>query len=247
MLKYIILGIVQGLTEFLPVSSSGHLVILQKVFGLSGQEIAVTVAMHLGTAIATTIFFFKDILAALKDKRLILFIIIVTAVTGVIGLGAKDFFESLFSSVVPVALALFVTAMILFLTKKVATAKRAGYNIKDALFLGLAQGVAIIPGISRSGITISALLFRKIDRETSFKLSFLVSLPAIFGAALLEARKITSLESAGLMNLAAGFIASLLTGIIALSILRFMVKKAKLHYFGYYCIIIAVITLLFIR
>jgi len=244
MLKYILLGFIQGVTEFLPVSSSGHLVILQRVLGVGGEEIALSVILHLGTLFAVIIFFFKDILKLLGNIKSLLLIAIVTIITGTIGIVGKDFFEGLFSSLKPVVLALVVTGIILLLTKRFMDAKRNSLNIKDAFFLGLAQGLAIIPGISRSGITISTLLFRKIDRETSFKFSFLASIPVILGAALLEAKKIDFALQFNLLNFAAGFMSSFLTGLFALWVLKLVLQKAKLHYFGYYCIVVAIATFL---
>lgn len=246
MFKYIILGIVQGLTEFLPVSSSGHLVIMQKVLGVTEQGMAVSIVLHLGTSLALVIFFFKDILNLLWNKRLLAYIIVVTLVTGTIGISGKDFFEKLFNSPKLVAMALILTGIILILTKKFIEAKRSVLNIKDAFILGLTQGFAIIPGISRSGITISTLLFRGIDRQTSFRFAFLASIPAVFGAAILEAKDI-SLAFMDTKSLIIGFVFSLLTGILSLNLLKIVLKKAKLYYFGYYCIIIAVITLLFVK
>lgn len=247
MAKYILLGIVQGLTEFLPVSSSGHLVVMQKVFGLSGQELALTVLLHLGTLLALFIFFFKDILEAFRNFQLLLFILIVTIITGIIGILGKDFFESLFSSTISVGMGLFVTGLVLILTKRSRGSKRDILDITDAIVLGFAQSIAIIPGISRSGITISALIFRKIDRETCFKFSFLASLPAILGAAILEAREINSALQASQFNLVIGITFSFLSGLIALWVLKKAVVSAKFHYFGYYCMVAAVITLLFIK
>ncbi len=247
MLKYIILGIIQGITEFFPVSSSGHLVIMQKLLGVTEQVVAVSIVLHLGTTLALVIFFFKDILNLLRSIRLISYIIIVTLVTGIIGVSGKGFFERLFYSPRLVAMALIVTGIILILTKKSMEAKRNVLNTKDAFILGLTQGFAIIPGISRSGITISTLLFRGIDRETCFRFSFIASIPAVLGAAILEAKDISLACNIDFKNLIAGFIVSLLTGILALRILKIIFGKAKLHYFGYYCIIIAVITLLFIK
>ena len=247
MLKYIILGIIQGLTEFLPVSSSGHLIIAQKLLGVAEQAVVVSVVLHLGTALAMVIFFFKDILNLLWNKRSLVYIIVVTLVTGTIGILGKDFFEGLFNSPRLVAISLIFTGIILILTKNFMQAKRNVLNIKDAFVLGLAQGVAIIPGISRSGITISTLLFKGLDRETSFKFAFLASIPAVFGAAILEAKEIGLACNPVSGNLIIGFMVSLLTGILSLKILKIILDKAKLHYFGYYCIIIAVITLLSIR
>ena len=163
-----------------------------------------------------------------------------------IGITGKDFFEGLFGSPKLVALALIFTGIILILTKKFMDAKSEVLDIKDALILGLAQGFAIIPGISRSGITISTLLFRKVERKTSFRFSFLASIPAILGAAILKAKDIGLLPSADLKNFIWGFFFSFITGIFSLWLLKGIIEKAKLYYFGYYCIFIAVITLLFI-
>ena len=172
MLKYVLLGIIQGITEFLPVSSSAHLLILQRIMGMGGNEITLSIILHLGTAFALLIFFLKDIIRLLRNLKLLLLIILVTIITGIIGILGKDFFEGLFSSVKLVATALIFTGIILILTKRFMFSKRDNLNIKDAFVLGVTQAIAIIPGISRSGITISTLLFRKIDRELSFKFSF---------------------------------------------------------------------------
>lgn len=247
MLKYIFLGIVQGLTEFLPVSSSGHLVILQNILGIKEGGLALSVILHLGTAFALIIFFFKDILRLLRNIKLLSLILIVSIITGLIGILGKDFFESLFSAPRRVAIALIITGVILIVTKKFMDAKRNNLTIKDALVLGFTQAIAIIPGISRSGITISTLLFRKIDIDTSFKFSFLASIPVIFGAALLEAKKIKFALNTGTVNFFAGFMSSLLGGLIALWLVKIIISRAKLYYFGFYCIFVAVITLLFIK
>lgn len=247
MLKYILLGVIQGLTEFLPVSSSGHLVILQKLLGLSGQEVVLSVVLHLGTFFAIIIFFFKDILNTLGNRKLLFLILVVTVITGVIGVAAKGFFESLFSAIRPVGFALFITGIVLILTRRALSASRKALNFKDAVILGLTQAVAIIPGISRSGVTISTLLFRRIDREASFKFSFLVCLPAILGATLLEAKAINLALKGNALNFGAGFLASLITGLFALKLLKLVIDKAKLYYFGYYCIGLAIIILLFVK
>ncbi|MFA4842394.1 MAG: undecaprenyl-diphosphate phosphatase, partial [Candidatus Omnitrophota bacterium] len=190
MIKYIILGIVQGLTEFFPVSSSGHLAILLRAFGISSGQVAISVILHLGTLLALCIFFFKEILGLYRRPKTLLLIFIVTCITGIIGISGKGFFEELFSNPKFVAFSWIVTGVILILTGKFTQAKRHTVNTKDALILGATQGIAIIPGISRSGITISTLLFRGLDRETSFRFSFLASIPAIVGAAMVEAKDI---------------------------------------------------------
>lgn len=246
MLKYILLGIVQGLTEFFPVSSSAHLVIIENLLGIKSEVIALTVTLHLGTVLALAVFFFKDIIAALRNFKSAALIIVVTLITGTIGVLGKDFFEETFSSLRLIGLALIVTGVMLFITKKFMEGKRSEPTFKDAVILGLTQAIAIMPGISRSGTTVSTLLFRKLDRETAFRFSFLVSIPVILGAALMEARKIESGLNAHFLNYAAGFAASFLSGLLALYILKVVLGKAKLYYFGYYCIIVGIITFLFL-
>ncbi|MCM8780255.1 MAG: undecaprenyl-diphosphate phosphatase [Candidatus Omnitrophica bacterium] len=245
MIKYILLGIVQGLTEFLPVSSSGHLVILQNIMGLRGKELATITFLHLATALALVIFFAKDIIKALRDLRLIIFIIIVTFITGVIAITGKDFFEQLFSSVKVVSVSIIVTGIILiFASWLKQDDKQAG--AKDAVILGFVQGLAIIPGISRSGTTITTLLFRGLSRQNAFRLSFLAAIPVIIAASLLELKDLTSLE-ADKINLSAGFIASFISGLFALFFLQRVVKAGKLNYFGFYCLLVGIISLVFLK
>ncbi|MBU3958544.1 MAG: undecaprenyl-diphosphate phosphatase [Candidatus Omnitrophica bacterium] len=247
MLKYILLGIIQGTTEFLPVSSSGHLVILQNLFGITGNEIAVSIILHLATTLALIVFFFKDIVGLLRNLRLLVLILTVTVITGGIGILGKDFFEKLFHLPKFIAGTLVITGIILILSRRFMQGRRNTLTLKDAFLLGLSQGFAIIPGISRSGITLCALLFRKMDRESSFRLSFLASIPVVLGAAILEAREIDfalGLESGKLIL---AFMVAFLVGIISLRILKIILEKAKLHYFGYYCIFMGIILFLFMR
>ncbi len=247
MLNYIILGIIQGLAEFLPVSSSAHLVIMQRVLGLGGEEVVLSVVLHLGTTLALIIFFFHEILKLSRDRKMLSYIIIVTAITGIIGLSGKDFFEKLFTQPRLATFSLIVTGIILLSTKKFLQGRRDVLNIKDVFTLGLTQGIAIIPGISRSGITVSTLLFRGIDRETAFRFSFIAAIPAVFGAVLLEGKDICHIPSTDIANLFIGFIFSFATGILSLFALRLVLHRAKLHYFGYYCIFAAVTALLFVK
>jgi len=247
MFKYILLGIIQGVTEFFPVSSSAHLVIIGKVIGLAGEEVALSVVLHLGTALALFIFFFKDILMMLRNPRMLSLLTLVTLVTAVIAFCGKSFFESLFRLSLVAALALGVTGVVLIMVKKYEASRRKTFNLKDALVLGLAQGLAIIPGISRSGITISTLLYRGLDKEEALKLSFIASIPAVLGAALLEAREIGFALQGEMINLIIGFIFSFGTGILSLKLLRVILGKAKFHYFGYYCLLVSILALLLVR
>lgn len=235
------------MTEFLPVSSSGHLVILSKVFGISSGQLATSIILHLGTLMALCIFFFKDILRLLRHPRGLWLIFIVTFIKGIIGISGKGFFEELFSLPKFVALSWIVTGIILILASKFMQAKRHSVSIKDAVILGITQGIAIIPGVSRSGVTISTLLFRGVDRETSFHFSFLASIPAILGATIVEANDINFVFQGEPSYLIVGFFFSLLFGLVALGILHTVIRRAKLHYFGYYCFLIALVTLLFIK
>lgn len=244
MLKYIFLGIVQGLTEFFPVSSSGHLVILQKLLAMSPDTVAVAVVLHLGTCLSLLVFFFKDILKLLRDIKQILLILVVTLITGAIGVTGKHFFQGLFQSTQAVGIALLITGIILLLIKKFQSGERKTVKLKDAVILGATQGLAIAPGISRSGITISTLLFRKFERRTSFNFSFLAAIPAIFGAALLEAKDISLAINPGLL---AGAIFSFIFGLAALWLLRRLMLRAKLHYFAVYCMIVGILTLIFLK
>ncbi|MBU2035108.1 MAG: undecaprenyl-diphosphate phosphatase [Candidatus Omnitrophica bacterium] len=246
MIKYIILGITQGLTEFLPVSSSGHLVIMQRILGLPGEELVLSVVLHLGTVLAILVFLYKDIIKLFRNFKLVLLILLVTVITGAIGISGKDFFKSLFSGPEYSVLGLLATGIILILTKKIRGHGREDLNFKDALILGFTQAIAIIPGISRSGITISTLLFRGLSPDVVFRFSFLASIPVILGAALLEVKDISLSFQGHVSNLIAGFIFSFLAGIIALLLLRRIILNAKFHYFGYYCIIVALLILLFI-
>jgi len=247
MLSYIILGIIQGLTEFLPVSSSAHLILAQRLLGITEEALAISVILHLGTLFALVIFFFRDIFELLVDKRTLFFVAVVTIITGAVAILGQDFFEKAFSSIKLVGLSLIITGAILILTNIFMQAKRSNLNFKDALLLGAVQGIAIIPGISRSGVTISTLLLRGVKRQAAFRISFLAAIPAICGAFILETKKIGYIFQAASGKLILGFIFSLLSGIFSLRLLKLVLERSRLHYFGYYCILVGVITVIFLR
>jgi len=247
MLNYIFLGIIQGFTEFLPVSSSGHLVLAQHLMGISKDVVALDVILHLGTVFALVIFFFKDILNLLRDKKTLFLLFLVTTITGLIGISGKKFFEDLFTSPKAVGIALIFTGIVLLITKKFKKGEKPALTVKDGLILGVTQGLAIVPGISRSGMTVSTLIFRKISRQECFRFSFLAAIPVILAAALLEVKHIDSAIHNNFNDLHAGFFASMICGLIALPLLRLILRKDKLYYFGYYCIIVAVLSLVFIK
>lgn len=247
MIELIILGIVQGFTEFLPVSSSGHLAVLQKLFGLSGQAVEVSIILHLGTLFAVMVFFFKDCLNALRSARVLGYIAVVTLITGSIGVFGKDFFEGLFMSSKAVSIGWIASGIMLLMTARFLKGSRSSMGLKDALILGVTQGIAIIPGVSRSGTTISTLLFRGIDKMSAFSFSFLISIPAILGATLLEAKDIGFALKGDPAGLAAGFTVSFISGIAALFLLKRMIAQKYFHVFGYYCVLIGTLTFIFLK
>ena len=236
MLEYILLGIVQGITEWLPVSSSGHLVIFQELFNIKAN-LFYDIWLHLGTLIVLVFFFYKDIINI--SRKWILYIIIGSLITGAIGLVFYDILKSFFSNLLVVGLGLIFTGIILFLTKNY-NGKRE-LNKIDSILIGLSQAIAIIPGVSRSGATISTGLLRDINKEKAFKFSFLLSIPSILGALLYEGRNISFNIS---IEHIVGLLASVIVGYLSLKILFKIVRKRKMHYFSYYCWIAGIIIIL---
>ncbi|MFH1347475.1 MAG: undecaprenyl-diphosphate phosphatase, partial [Candidatus Margulisiibacteriota bacterium] len=235
-MKYLLLGIIQGLTEFLPVSSSGHLVIFQTLFKMP-DSIAFDVIVHLATGLAVVVYFWKDIIRLFTSERKMLWLIAVgTVFTGILGLGFKDFFESLFSSVVAVGGFLILTGIIIILGEWIGKGKRGlkEMNVWDAVIVGLAQGCAIAPGLSRSGTTISASLGRNIDRTLAARFSFLLSVPAILGAGLVQSKAIVVAGTIGigLGPLILGFIAAFISGWIAIKIFMNIIQRMPIRVFA---------------
>ena len=258
-LSAIILGIVQGLTEFLPISSSGHLVLAQNLLGHKEPALLFDVAVHLGTLVAVVVFYRNDLLRLFKslpslkkpdfknntDHNLLAALFVITLITGVVGLTGKDFFESLFASVSFVCSMLIVTGVVLLLTRAVpGSDTKKTVSLPKALVIGVAQSLAILPGISRSGSTIAAALFLKTGREEAARLSFLAMIPAALGAAILTAKDVASTESATLVASAIGIVVSAVVGYFALVILIRFVQSGKLYLFGPYCIGVGILGLL---
>lgn len=236
MLKLAILGIIQGITEFLPISSSGHLVITQRLFSQMHNAVYTDVMLHSGTILAILTFFFKDIIKAFRDKQLLINILLASLVTGIIGVTFKDHLESLFSSKY-IFLAFLINGLMLISTKFFKEGKRR-ISKKDSLIMGFSQAIAIIPGISRSGTTITTLLLRGADKEEAFKFSFIASIPVILGAFFLELKSVQT-ATVPIKNIITGISAAYFFGLLALWLLMKTVKKKELHLFGYYCIVIA--------
>jgi len=258
-LQSIFLGIVQGLTEFLPVSSSGHLVFFQSLFGIEEPPVFFDVMLHLGTLLAVVIYFWTDIWKIAQgigtiskrekkgkpEVKLFLWIVLATIPTGLMGILLKDWFESLFSKPQWVGGMLLITGSVLWLTRWVNKEGRPLEQMRwfDSIIIGIAQGIAIIPGISRAGSTISTGLFLGLDRELSGKFSFLLSIPAILGATLLEFRKTNVGQElwATLIGTAIAFG----VGILSLTFLMKIIRVGKLFGFSYYCWGFGVIMIIF--
>ncbi len=247
----LILGIVQGITEFFPISSSGHLVLLQSLFGLKEPQIAFDIFLHFGTLVAIVIFFCRDILRLFtSDKRLLYFLVIASVPTAIIGFLFKDVVEKFFGMPKVVGYMLLITGLWLSLAslyiKRIGTKKDLG--VANSLIIGVAQGIAVMPGISRSGATIATGIMTGLDKELSFRFSFLLAIPALLGATAL---KINNIKSGILGNESAyfliGAITSMIMGLITINVLLKLVRKNQLYLFGIYCILIGFLTILLIR
>lgn len=271
-IEAIILGIIQGLTEFLPVSSSGHLVLFQQLFGLKEAELFFDVCVHLGTLVAVIIVFRQEIikiisallqlvsLAGQKEKflqkvksdpefKMAVFIVIGSIPTAILGLLFASIADRLFSSALITGLMLMVTGLLLWLTRKAGThavSTSIGHLTPGKAFIiGIVQGLAIIPGISRSGSTISTGLLLGVDRETAARYSFLLSIPAIVGAGLLSLKEGFSQTNPAIWISLLGAVPAALVGYGALKSLLHMVKKGRLYVFAPYCWLVGILAILF--
>lgn len=245
-LQALLLGLTQGLTEFLPVSSSGHLVILQRIFGFEHPPLAFDVLLHIGTLLAIIVTFSDEIKKA--DLKLIKAIVIGSIPTGIIGLLLNTKTDSLFNSLPLVGLALIATSLILISTKFIKSSEardKKEISTKTAILVGIAQGLAIVPGISRSGATIVAGLWMGLGWKKAVVFSFLLSIPAILGAQLLQfSNSLNDLSGQSDLYFA-GFLAAVISGILSIKAVKVVVKKSKLHLFAIYTFILATLILLF--
>jgi len=237
----IILGIIQGLAEFLPVSSSGHLMVFHHLLGIeSNDNLTFIVVLNLGTLLPLLFIFRKDILELIKQpfQKTVYLLLIATLPIVVATLLFEDFIEGLFQSTQFLAFGFLLTGIILILTDKIKdnhkTIKEMSYL--DSIVIGLTQAVAIFPGLSRSGSTISASLVRGLTREDAMKFSFLMSIPAAFGALVFRILRIFTghilISDLNFLNLFAGFLAAMVSGYLSINFMMKLVKKAKLKYFA---------------
>jgi len=256
-LHIILLGIIQGLTEFFPISSSGHLVLFQNLFGLKEPQIFVDIMLHIGTLFSLLLFLRKKIYSlaaslicfikspkkytANPDVKWLLYLFIASIPTALIGYLFSDFFESLFASVLTVGIALLVTGAFLFITKYFYPRGRP--QKIHALLIGILQGLAIVPGFSRSGFTIGGGLICGWKRKEAAEFSFLLSIPAILGASLFQLQKI-GIHNHSWLLLLTGVASSAISGYLALSFLYNLVQKGKFFSFSFYCFAAGTIVLI---
>ena len=254
------MGIIQGVTEFLPVSSSGHLVILQGLFGVEEPKLFFNVMLHVGTLIAIIMVFWRDILeipkgifAALRGNpgmgafstalwrcpqgRLVILIVVGSIPAALMGLVFEETLCSLFASPLFAGFMLMATGTVLWFTRRGPSGSKGidEMGVIDALIVGLGQAFALIPGISRSGITISCGLLRGMEREWSGKFSFLLAIPAIVGALILEFKMPSEIAQEELFSILAGTVAAIAVGYVSLRTLMHVVKRGNLALFSYYC------------
>jgi undecaprenyl-diphosphatase len=260
LLKSAILGIIQGLTEFLPVSSSGHLVLAGHFFNFQQPGLTYEVALHFGSLIAVLIFFREHILRLIKsiiffknkeyknERIQVFYLFVATFITAVIGLSFKDYFEALFSKPIFVPVFLSVTGLILFFTDNINSKdiKSEEMGILKAAIIGIGQGMAILPGISRSGTTIATGLYLGIKREDMASFSFLLSIPAILGAAVLQLKDITEISSDKLGIYAIGLVSAFISGYLVIAWLIKLIKNRKIRIFSFYCWAIAIVSITFL-
>ena len=266
-IQALILGMVQGLTEFLPISSSAHLVIVPELLGVE-SSLAFDTLLHVGTLIAVISYFRSDLIAMIKAffssladiprgrfkeeirndqfKRLAWLILVGTIPAGLMGILLKDFFESLFSSVSAVGYFLLITGFILWGVERMPRGEKKTKEISftNSLIVGIAQGCAIAPGISRSGATIATSLYLGFDREMAARFSFLLSIPAILGAALIQLKDLTAGFDISTGAFVGGLISAMIFSYLAIKFLMGYIKKHSLVIFAYYCWTVGIITLL---
>ncbi|NLX89390.1 MAG: undecaprenyl-diphosphate phosphatase [Syntrophomonadaceae bacterium] len=251
-IQAIILGAVQGLTEFLPVSSSGHLVIFQNLLGLQNTPLAFDVLVHIGTLLAVFFAFWDDIAVLLRKpwSKLTFLIIIGCIPAAIAGFLLEPIFEQTFKSLLVVGIGLLITGAVLMLSERWATARPGLKEVQettywDALWVGLLQAIAIIPGISRSGSTISAGLLAGMERPFAARFSFLLSIPVILGAGLVELKDLGghALASIPVASMAAGLLSAAFFGYIAIKVVLRLVNQGRLSVFSWYVWALGIVTL----
>ena len=241
-LQAVILGIVQGITEFLPISSSGHLIVLQRVFGIEEPALTFDIVVHLGTLVSIIAVFWADIVAIIKKpfSKMTGLLIVGTIPVVVAGYLMRNVIETHFRTGLWLAAAFTLTGVLLVLADRFKKGYKEERDITwfDALFIGCCQALAIPPGISRSGTTITGALTRGLNRKTAARFSFLLAMIAIAGAGVLETYEVMQdgarVEAIGIMSLIFGFLAAALVGYLCIRLLLKLIEACKLRYFSFY-------------
>lgn len=285
LIQAIILGIIQGMAEFLPISSSGHLAIAKKLFGLSDVGLTFDLMLHFGTLVAVFVVYWNDIWQLIKEgvmiirdvfiniarffkksgknentkyikiistpyRKFVMLIIVSTIPTGIIGLIFKKIFNLDNPSLLVVGLSLLITACLLYLADEIPAGKKneksAGF--KDAVIVGISQGIATLPGLSRSGTTIAVEMFCRFEKSFAVKYTFIMSIPAILGANILDVGEMFAasggLASGEIFNYIAGTVVAGIVGYICIKTMLVIVRKKKFKYFSYYCTIVGLIAII---
>ena len=272
LIQAVLLGIVQGLTEFLPVSSSAHLVIFQHLFGFNQPELLFDVALHFGTLFAVFAYYRKEIRSIIQqsylgliswfqnknrsvvfdqfpDFKFALHVLLASIPTALIGFAFKDYFEAMFGSAEWTSIQLIMNAGILWLA--VVPLKHpervSGLNWKKGLLIGVAQGIAIVPGISRSGITIVTALWLGMQADESVKFSFFLSIVAILGAGILEFHHTHPASSFAMSEILLGSFFAFGAGWLSIVYLLKILRRGKFHMFAYYCLMVGIVSLIGFR
>lgn len=258
-----LLGFIQGITEFFPISSSGHLVILKQVFGVQSPGVTLEVFLHTGTLLSVIFVFYREIWLLIKGflnsigisselekkeyKKIFWLVILANIPVGIIGVFFKEYIEMFFKSSGFVFQFLIFTGLYLLLGRLVRKeiAKLKDISVLKSLIIGISQVLAVLPGVSRSGITITTGKLLNIDRNDAARFSFLIMIPAVAGATLMEVLEL-NLSASQISYMILGMLVSFVTGYIALKILLKIVKNYKFYYFSFYCILVGLTGIIFI-
>jgi undecaprenyl-diphosphatase len=249
LIEAIFLGIVQGLTEWRPISSSGHLVIMQQLFGIEAP-LLFDIMLHLGTVLAVIIFFRKEIMKATDaivrwdvyaGGRFVSYIILGTIPVAVFGFFFYDMVAATFGRLYDVGMMMILMGFILYNTRFAKGERKLG--MKDATFVGVAQAAALLPGISRSGTTISMALMRKIRKEQAFAFSFILAIPVIMGASALALYRANLTHYIITADMWVGFVVAGVVGYMSLDVLRQFVMKRRLYKFAFYCWVVGILVI----
>ena len=259
-LEAIILGLVQGLTEFLPVSSSGHLVLTQELMGVEDKGVTFEILVHFGTLLSVIIYFWKRLWGLFlsifppfkeerkEDRKMIGYLAIASVPAAIVGFSPlKDHFEGAYEKPALVGLLLVLTGAILFLPRLLKTKGTKEVGIKSAIAMGLGQALAILPGVSRSGSTIVSGMVSGTKSSAAAEFSFLMAIPAIAAASLLEVKDLVTIETELLGAYIAGGVVAFLSGLAAIYAVLAAIRRGKFEYFGVYCVIAGLLAFFYFR